>query len=235
MSLYAKGLFLCASLAVAPLAFASPGPYSYKTVPHDELIEHMVPGSDATGTPAPLQGLWWMDGNPLPDEIVSFAGTQFTAIEKNGTVVGYEAATPVYDQGAWSWHDSREGKGLHQLALKLRAVYRMVFNADFTQGEITPVISVLPGPQKTEIPQSLVLKFSLRQVSPVEYSRDSIIAGRSSQYRFRQIVDGEGQILPAYADYLASVKARDLPAALLPICADADQDNLVLPTVCAFR
>lgn len=229
-----KTLLLSGCLTAASAAVASPGPYEFKSVPHAELIEHLVPGSDATDTPAPLQGLWWMDGNPLPDEVVSFAGTKFEALKEDGVVVGYEAYAPVYDEGVWSWHDSREGKLLYGAVKKFKLVYHIVFNADFTQGEVTPTLDLLPGPLKSEIPQSMLLKFSMKQVSPVEYSRDSIIAGRPSAYRFRQIVDAQGQLLPAYDDYLKSVADRNLPNALLPVCTRSNPER-TLPTPCAFR
>ncbi len=229
-----KSIALVSALMLATPAVAFASNYELASVPHDGIEEYMVAGSNDTNTPANLQGLWWMNGNPLADEIVSFASADFTDIVKDGEVVGHEAYIPVYDQGVWSWHDSLPGRILYSEVLRTRLVYHAVFNADYTYGDVTPISKALPILPRLEIMQSLLLKFSMKQVSPDEFSRDSLILGRPFSYRFRRVVDGEGNRTAAYADFLAKMGGKPRPDnALLPLCK-TDLSG-VLPTACADK
>ena len=223
--------FVCAVALVAanPVLARGVGGYQFQVVPHDQLDDVMTIGSDATGTPENLQGLWWMDGNPLADEVVSFAGAQYEAIEEDDEVVGYSAEIAVYDEAVWTWHNSFGGHLLYRLVNQQKLVYHGIFNADFTHGEVTPIIrpfSVLP---EVEIPQSMLVNFSMTQVTEDEWSRDSVLFGQSSSYRFRRIVDGEGNRLPAWDDFVQSIEDRNVGQALLPVCKNSDG---VLPSPC---
>ncbi|SME96530.1 hypothetical protein [Pseudobacteriovorax antillogorgiicola] len=225
-----RGLFLLISMFLSShvLAFSS---YDLMSVSHEEIDQYLIAGSDDTGTPRNLQGLWWMDGNPLADEVVSFSSARIEAIEEAGNVIGYKAYIPVYDEGIWSWHDSFSGRSLYRAVEKNQLVYQGIFNTDFSYGDVTPIIKPFGVFPEVEIPQSMLLNFSMSQVSDNEWSRDSVIFGQESSYRFRQIVDGEGNRLPAWDDYLISIEARDVGNALLPVCT---RDNgPVLPTSCA--
>ena len=225
-----KLLILSLSLLMSVNALAR-SPYSLESVPHEDIDSYMTIGSDETNTPKNLQGLWWMDGNPLPDEVVSFASAQIEAIEEDGEIVGWEAYIPVYDEGIWTWHDSLAGRALYRAVEKNNLVYRGIFNADWTFGQVTPnvrLFSVLPN---LNIPQSRLLDFSMTQVTENEWRRDSVLFGGESSYRFRQIVDGEGNRLPAYDEYVQSIKDRNIGDALMPVCTKDDGE--FLPTSCA--
>ncbi len=222
------------NLLLSGAALANQNGYSFISVPHEDVDAHLVPGSDKSETPDSLQGLWWMDGNPLPDEVVSMAGAKFTPVLEDGRVVGHEAYLPVYDEGVWTWHDSKEGEALYSAVRKFRLVYHIVFNTDFTEGTVYPTLEKWPTNKVVEIPASMLLSFTMKQVSPDEYSRDSVILGQPSQYRFRRIVDSQGRRLPVYQEYVASIKARGLTNALLPVCRDPHLKS-DLPTVCASR
>ena len=198
----------------------SAGRYHLQSVPHKDIDKYLVIASDATSTPENIQGLWWMDGNPLADEVLSFAGMSWSAIEERGEVVGF-------DEGVWAWHDSLAGRLLYNLVLKAKLTYHVVFNADFTAAQITPVfkpIGLLPG---FELPPSFLVDFALNAVNENEYSRDSILFGAPHTYRFRRIVDGQGVRLPAFDEF---VKKAEVPNALIPVCNQAGQQ---LPTACA--
>ena len=60
-----------------------------------EVASFQVAGSSLTGTPPELQGIWWMDGNPIPDETVTFAGVDFSQ-EK--------PLLPVFGSNNFSFH-----------------------------------------------------------------------------------------------------------------------------------
>jgi hypothetical protein len=215
-----------AMLASSP-AFAFHNPYEMKSVPHEIAYQEMTVASDATQTPKALQGIWWMNGNPLPDEMVSFASVKWQPIEENGEVVGYTGSLPVYDAKVWSWHDSPSGKKLYDLVRKVKLVYVAEFNKDFSYGIVTPTFEV--GPLPVEIPPTKLLTFAMRKVSDDEYSRDSLIGGLPSKYRFRRMVDGNGKLIEEiYEEFLSLVEEDN---ALFPVCK-TDKEPQTLPTAC---
>jgi hypothetical protein len=223
---------LALSLFVSSSAFAGifnpTKPYELKSVPHSEAYLEMTLGSDATNTPKALQGIWWMNGNPLADELVSFASVKWQAIEENGEVVGYTGSLPVYDSKVWSWHDSPLGVKLYKAVLRTKLVYVAQFNKDFTYGIVTPTFKF--GPLPVEIPPSKLLTFAMRKVSEDEYSRDSVIGGVSSQYRFRRLVDGNGVVnTETLKEFEALVEE---PNAVFPVCI-GDEEPATLPSKCA--
>ena len=67
----------------------------------------------------------------------------------------------------------------------------------------------------------------MTKVGENEYKRESIVLGQKSEYRFRRIVDGNGQRLPAYEEF---VEKAEVPNALLPVCR---LQGDTLPTACA--
>ncbi|HYX34386.1 MAG TPA: hypothetical protein VE954_14880 [Oligoflexus sp.] len=226
---------LALSLLVSSSAFGFTYPYEMISVPHKDVIEHMIVGSDDTNTPENLQGLWWMDGNPLPDEVVSFAGTKWEEVVEDGELVGYVGTLPVYDQAVWTWHDSPEGRAVYKAVLKAKLVYKARFNKDFTSGVVTPTIQ--PGHKLFEIMPSKLLEFRMEQVGENEFARDSTIATLESSYRFRRIVDGKGNKLDTvFEEFLQKAEADN---AWLPICPleeqkfDAEGKLIInLPTAC---
>ncbi len=222
-------------LLLSGSAFGITYPYKLISVDHKDVIEHMIVGSDETNTPENLQGLWWMNGNPLADEVVSFAGVKWEEIAENGEVVGYVGTLPVYDQAVWTWHDSVAGRALYKAVLDAKLVYKARFNKDFTSGVVTPTLQ--PGHKLFEIMPSKLLEFRMEQVDANEFARDSTIFTLESSYRFRRIVDGKGQKLDdVFAEFLQNVEAKN---ALLPICSLEKQTfdengklTINLPTAC---
>jgi hypothetical protein len=219
---------LALSLFVSSSAFAF-SPYEYKFVDHEVAYKEMTVGNDATNTPEALQGIWWMNGNPLADEMVSFAGVKWEPIEENGEVVGYRGSLPVYDAKVWSWHGSPAGVALYELVRKSKLVYVAQFNKDFSYGVVTPTFQP-GGIPPIGIPPSKLLTFAMRKVADDEYSRDSLILGVPSQYRFRRLIDANGkEIEETFKEFLSLVEAQK---ALFPVCK-ADKTPATLPTVCA--
>lgn len=228
-----KNLILAAMIAIASSASAQ-GTYSFKVVPHADIDQHLVIASDATNTPKPLQGLFWLDLDALGDKVVSFASAQFEPItDADGNITGYQSWIPVYDEGIWSWDDSKKGHDAYFGVSMSRLVYHAVFNPDFSSGTVQLNFRPVPGVPRIEIPNSCFLTFALNKVNEDEYSRDSVILGHKFKYRFRRIVDGDGRRLPAYDDYLASLERLGLVNARLPICEG--NQNASLPTSCAGK
>ncbi|MCX6129895.1 MAG: hypothetical protein NTX25_12650 [Proteobacteria bacterium] len=208
-----KSLIL--ALLVSSSAFAESNSFELVTVPHSDIDSYMRIGNSANGTPEKLQGLWWMDGNPLPDEVVSFAGAKWQKSYENGQLVGYETYIAVYQQGIWSWHDSFLGRTLYKLALDTKLTYHFKFNLDFSHSVVTPILTPTADSAELEIPQSMLLDFTMNMVNKNEYSRDSILFGQPASYRFRRIVDAEGRRLSTFNEFLSKL---EVPNALLPYC-----------------
>lgn len=207
-------LIICGlTLLLAPKGAIAASSYNLLSFPHERVDEFLTIGSDDTSTPPSLQGLWWMDGNPASDEVLSFAGATFSPIEDDGKVVGYEALIPVYEEGIWSWHDTFKGRLTYRAVEASKLVYRATFNEDFTHSDVEPVV----GPLSLKIPQSVALSFTMTQISEDEWVRDSLLLGQTHQYVMRQIVDGNGNRLPAYDDFVESVMERNLPRGLVSI------------------
>ncbi len=231
-----KSILFTIGVAFSSMSMAAEQyPYTLASVPYRDIDQHLVIGSDATETPKALQGLWWMDGNPQADEVMSFANAKFKDIVVAGQVVGHEASLVVYDEGIWAWHDSDEGDRQARKAYKWRLVYHLVFNADYTQGKIEPILDPPEGFRfGILIPKNPLANFTMDLVNEDEYVRDTKLLGKTNQYRFRRIVDGQGNRLPTYESFVQTVEADGVPNALLPLC-NVEAEERTLPSACAAQ
>jgi len=216
--MYARLLLALLCLSPATGFAADIGNYMLQSVPHADIDQYLPLGNDSTGTPDNLQGLWWMDGNPLADEVVSFASATFVPVYGENGEVSYATTLAVYDEGVWTWHDSPAGRLLYDVVNRTKLTYYGVFNADFTFGQVTPIITPLPEGAPVALPPSMIVDFTMTKVAPDEWSRDSILLGKKYTYRFRRIVDGQGRHLPAWDDYIAYIGKNALENAIVPFC-----------------
>ncbi|MFW7379988.1 MAG: hypothetical protein ACOH5I_14335 [Oligoflexus sp.] len=224
-------ILLASMLFSAPLTAGIFNEYKMLSFPHEEVDSYLQIGNFLTGTPENLQGLWWMDGNPLADEVISFAGAKFDPIVENGELIGYGANIPVFDEGIWTWHDTLAGRFLYSLIQGAQVRYLAVFNPDFTYGEVVPYLQPLKPLPGFEIPSSMLVNFTMTQVDANEWSRDSVLLGQASSYRFRRIVEGDGTRLPAWDEFVAAINSRGPASALMPVCKN--NPDKVYPTPCA--
>lgn len=185
------------------------------------------------GFPNALQGVWWMNGNPLPDVLVTFANADYDANTKELTV-------PVYAANNWSWYASdanysselndaeikynrRMGLILHRMVKNFKVNYRIRFDINDQVSDIVPQIFkvklanenlvnfdfILPE----EIDESMVpdTAESSLQNTGIELIRRSSVLGRDiGDYNFVQVVDSAGNPTDAYAEYLEAVKSWGL-------------------------
>ncbi len=184
-----KTLLLSLALISSSAAFANPislvkaKGYEIQEIPSDLADTIMVPGSDADGLPERLQGIFWMDGNPLPDELISFANSNWNEEEKT-------LAIKVYSNDVWSWHNNPAGRSLYELALFGELTYEFKFNDDLTLMNITPVLTV--GGHRLSPPEFL-LKFGSRYVDDKLWLRDSAFFGQPvGTYNLRRVIDQNG-------------------------------------------
>ncbi|MDA9951372.1 hypothetical protein N9D31_02240, partial [Oligoflexaceae bacterium] len=187
--------------------------------------------SKDTDTPSALRGLWWMDGNPAPDEVLSFAGTKFIETVGSDGETRHIGIQHTYDEGICSWHDSVWGRTTHRLHVNHKIDLKFDFNEDYSEGVATTIINFFNGSATIEIPSSWLLEYKFQRLNAEEYSRDSRAGGMKHHYRFRKIVDENGKRLPSYDDYLESVKKRKIEYQFVPNCLHKPK-NSTLPTVC---
>jgi hypothetical protein len=163
----------------------------------------LIVGDGSTGIPPALQGLWWMDGNPLADKIVSFGASPWDDETHQTNIV-------VYGEGIWSWHGDLEGSALYASVRASELVYELTYDADVTFAEIVPTVKV--GLGRVRVPPSLV-RFTATRISDDLWLRHSYLNGRLVHtYAFRRIVRGDGTREPAYDDYVAAAPPTSLVA-----------------------
>lgn len=175
-----------------------------ESFPRADIGKYQIAGSDLTGTPKELQGIWWMDGNPLSDETVSFAKVDFSQAKP---------LLPVFGLNNFSWHSGngpsvespegdpelRKGMFAFSLAQAVSLVYEFDFSGTPNKYEFARIIPTL----KTKIGlvekrlrvSPKVMEFTMIRKGPHLYSRDNTFFGKPiPNYFFRRI------LVPSAAD-----------------------------------
>ena len=163
-----------------------------------EVASFQVAGSSLTGTPPELQGIWWMDGNPIPDETVTFAGVDFSQ-EK--------PLLPVFGSNNFSFHagphaassDSRHGNWAFSMAKSFSLIYEFNFIGGVSKYDIAKIIPTFilkVGPIEKRLRLSeRILGFMMNRTGPHLYSRDNTVRGKPiDSYQLRRI------LVPSAAD-----------------------------------
>jgi len=176
-------------------------PFEPMDLPQHQAMNHASPG--------PLQGLWYMNGNPLADRTVSFANMKFTV--KDGKQF---AAFPVFGANNYTFTGDEAGEKLYTMARDFNLIYEVSFNNDFTYGEIVPTMKI--GVIRIRIPKKIV-EFTMTQKQDGYFVRESKFLGKAlPAYNFVRIFDKDkNPITSAQEDswnkYLASAKTIAVP------------------------
>lgn len=162
--------------------------------------DFQVAGSDLTGTPRALQGIWWMDGNPLSDETVSFANVDFSQrypllpvyMPNNFTFHGGESGDY---QSKEADHNDKAGAKAFGLAKNFSLIYEFHFEndgKDYSRAYIIPTVKLKVGPFSPQLRLSKqILEFQFIQTDEHTYERSHTVArGRpiDASYTFRRIL-----------------------------------------------
>lgn len=153
-----------------------------------------------TSLPAVLTGVFFMDGNPLPDTCITFYNQEWDA-QTNSLVL------PVSAPVQWTFHDSLAGWLLLRSAQLARFTYRIQFtDATLQQAQITPVLLGIT------VPKWIVNATMERDGSATNgdtWNRRNIWLGgvpRIGEYTLRRVVDVEGDYTPAFKPMLEKVQ-----------------------------
>lgn len=177
--------------------------YRLVEVPTREIDKHMPIADGSNGIPEALQGLWWMDGNPLADEVVSFGASTWDPASRTTRI-------QVYGERVWSWHPNAQGRALYFGVRNSKLVYELQCNEDITFCLIVPIVDV--GEKEVRVPTSLV-KFTARLISDGVWLRETSFFGREAHtYAFRRIVRGNGEREPAFEEFVRSAQPTQLLA-----------------------
>jgi hypothetical protein len=160
-----------------------------------------------TNLPSILQGVFFMDGNPLPDDCITFYNQNWDA--QNRTLV-----LPVFAPLQWTFHRSFLGWLLLRSVQLTRFTYKIQFDDDTLQrSQITPVALGI------SIPRWIIDATMCRENESPNgdtWKRRNVWFGgvpRIGEYTLRRIVDPQGSYTPAFADMLTKVQSECLVVA----------------------
>jgi hypothetical protein len=168
-------------------------PFTLVSVPTAEIDKFMVIADESSPIPAKLQGLWWMDGNPFPDDLVSFGRSLWDPINRRIYI-------RVYDEAIWTWHDNIAGRITYRGARLNGLVYEVQLSNGDQFAMITPIIQI--GLKHYRLPKALTY-FTARYIQDGLWLRESWVFGvKANTYNLRRIVRADGTREEAFAEYL---------------------------------
>ena len=157
-----------------------------------ENLKNLLSGEKIDDLPNILQGVFFMDGNPLPDDFIKFDGATWDSTNKI-------LSLPVFAPLQWTFANSISGRLLLYSAKLTRTTYEMHFDDSLQNAQITPIILGLRAPK-------WLVDFSLVQI---ENSSNGITWDRKNSwlgglfdnfgYTLRKILDENGQPTSEFA------------------------------------
>ncbi|KAJ3195821.1 hypothetical protein HDU67_004212 [Dinochytrium kinnereticum] len=181
--------------------------YELCEVPTNGIEDHMDLGTTATvdpHIPKTYHGLFYMKGNPMPDEVCSFANGQYDEETRSYSF-------PVYGPRIWTWDNTIFGRWLYSLVKATRLHYHLTYDSTSDEILVTPVMhldKLSSWLRKVEIPK-VVVEF---RISPSEGDVDAFVrrswlfGWKLLDYEFLRIVDGEGRRTRKYeTTYLSMI------------------------------
>lgn len=179
--------------------------YELYAVPSADIDKYMVIGNNfnVPKEAEELQGLWYMNGNPLSDECFSLASSYYDPI-KDVIIIN------VYEAGIWSWSPNTAGKNLYDLNRRLGYTYE-IKRIDIGW-DIVPVGHWPPYllNMNVVIPHGLT-RFTMEPTEdPNIWNRRSyFFNGEPKDYSLQRIVYPNGTRTPLfYSDYLPNINSR---------------------------
>lgn len=227
---------MCSAEASGVVLDSKPmGEWQVQSIKSD-AIEQVMPLT-RSGLPEHLQGLVWMDqwgvlggsnigskeslltsgpdymdqkkGSAQPDLVMSFAGMPFETIgDKHVSLV---AVDPT-DAGNWSWFGITRDHVLNSFKEGADAfVYKFIFNAEWTECYIVPTVA-------SGLPETL--RFTMSYAGDDVWHRKTYmnaeLTGDTFHYTAYRIVDGAGNRLSRYSDYLATANLPEVSGTVNP-------------------
>lgn len=154
-----------------------------------ELEKTMIVAGPSSGYPEHLQGIFWLDGVPVPDTALSLANAPIHPTTRVSDV-------DVTGSNIWAFNANRDGRFLYDFCRAIDLHYDVHWNRDFQNATIRPVVRLLGV--RIEVPENL-MKFTVtHQGNGVLLRETTMFGGEPQRYNMRQIIDGQGQHVPAH-------------------------------------
>jgi len=164
-------------------------------VPSNGIEAYMPIATEAQGLPETIQGIWWMDGNPLGDILVTLGSSHYDPATRT-------AFLTTGDEGSYSFRKSAMTRSAYEHALKDGQGYVMQFDETFQHATITP--SLLKN-GKRQLISTKIVRFEMHYAGDGHWIRQSWVFGiRIPDYNLRRVVRADGTRDPAYTGYLKS-------------------------------
>jgi hypothetical protein len=163
-----------------------------------DAIANWMKSVKTTNLPDILKGVFFMDGNPLPDHCLTMNNLDWD--EKTLTLV-----LPVFAPIQWTFHRSFAGRLLLFSAQLSRFSYKITFTDDtLQQAQVTPIGFGIP------VPTWMVNATMSREANSNGdiWARKNVWFGgipRIGEYTLRRVVDAEGRYTPAFTEMLTKV------------------------------
>jgi hypothetical protein len=148
-----------------------------------------------TELPSVLKGVFFMDGNPLPDSCLTLYNLEWDAQT-------YSLKVPVADPLQWTFHRNFQGLLLLRLAQISRFTYKLQFeDATIQRSQIIPFLLGIPVPTWVVY---LTMEREANSNGDVWHRKNVWFGGvpRIGEYVMRRVVDETGQYTPAFDDML---------------------------------
>ncbi|MGF2033828.1 MAG: hypothetical protein RMZ43_000615 [Nostoc sp. CmiVER01] len=165
----------------------------------NDIATWMIPIKQ-TNLPSVLQGVFFMDGNPLPDTCITMYNLEWDI--QNITLV-----LPVFAPLQWTFHKSIAGWILLRSVQLSKATYKIQFEDETLQeAQIIPVFFGIP------ISKSIVTCTMSQDKNSLNgdiWHRKNVWFGGLSkfgEYTLRKVVDKDGRYTPAFNDMLTRVE-----------------------------
>jgi hypothetical protein len=173
-----------------------------------------------TNLPSVLKGVFFMDGNPLPDTCITMYNLEWDT--QNRTLV-----LPVFGPLQWTFHNSIAGWILLRLTQLFEVNYKIKFEDEtLQQAQIIPVL--LGIPISTSI-VNITMSQDKNSLNGDIWHRKNLWFGglsRAGEYTLRRVVDENGRYTPAFSDMLTRVPNECL---VIPINSKVvAEDNLTI-------
>lgn len=160
-----------------------------------------------TNLPNMLKGVFFMDGNPLPDDCITMYNLEWNSQKHILYLL-------VFRDLQWTFHDSIQGKIMLILVWLSKLTYKIQFeNGTLRKAQIIPFIFGI------QIPQWIINSTMLQHRNSHNgdrWERKNIwfgIVTGFGDYTLRRIVDEDGNYTPAFNDMLAKVENECLAIA----------------------
>ncbi|MEJ6482541.1 hypothetical protein N0Y54_14605 [Nostoc punctiforme UO1] len=165
----------------------------------DNIATWMIPIKE-TNFPSILKGVFFMDGNPLPDTCITMYNLEWNM--QSRTLV-----LPTFAPLQWTFHNSIAGWILLRLIQWFKVTYKIQFEDEtLQQAQITPVLLGIPI---SKLVVSSTMSQDKNSLNGDIWHRNNVWFGglsRAGEYTLRKVVDKDGRYTPAFNDMLTRVK-----------------------------